>query len=94
MGPIEAPCTDQPFELGLVFEVIADDPETSAAVLALTRSAALHVTYPGRKGIAGNLAFPFSPSDISAGPVYKFTIHHLVKTEDPCSPFAMGLFTP
>ena len=61
MGSIEATRTDQPFELGLVFEVIADDPETSAAVLALARSAALHVTYPGRKGIAGNLAFPRSP---------------------------------
>ena len=94
MGPIEAVRAEQPFELGLVFEVIADDPDTSAAVLALTRSAALHVTYPGRKGIAGNLAFPFSPSDIAVGPVYEFTIHHLVKAENPCSPFAMDLFTP
>lgn len=93
MGPIEAARAEQPFELGLVFEVVADDPETSAAVLALTRSAALHVTYPGRKAIAGNLAFPFSPSDIAVGPVYEFTIHHLVEVEDPCAPFAMDLFT-
>ena len=91
---LEAARAEPPFELGLVFEVIADDPETSAAVLALTRSAALHVSYPGRKGIAGNLAFPFSPSDIAVGPVYEFTIHHLVKVDDPCAPFAMDLFTP
>ena len=74
-----------------MFEVIADDPETSAAVLALTRSVALHVTYPGRKAIAGNLAFPFSPSDLRAGEVYEFSIHHLVEVDDPCEPFTMEI---
>ena len=89
MGGLEPVRGVSGHEVGLVFEVIADDPETSAAVLALTRSAALHVTYPGRKAIAGNLAFPFSPSDLRAGEVYEFSIHHLVEVDDPCEPFAM-----
>ncbi|MGH8430245.1 MAG: acyclic terpene utilization AtuA family protein, partial [Solimonas sp.] len=94
MGLIETASPASQHELGLLFEVVADDPETSAAVLALTRSVALHVTYPGRKGIAGNLAFPFSPSDIATGPVYAFSIHHLVTVEDPCALFPMDIFTP
>jgi hypothetical protein len=89
MGALEPVRGVRGHEVGIVFEVIADDPETSAAVLALTRSAALHVTYPGRKAIAGNLAFPFSPSDLRAGEVYEFSIHHLVEVDDPCEPFAM-----
>jgi hypothetical protein len=44
MGGLEPVRTVSGHEVGLIFEVIADDPETSAAVLALTRSAALHVT--------------------------------------------------
>lgn len=78
-------------ELGLVIEAIADDPETSAAILALARSVALHVTYPGRKAIAGNLAFPFSPSDLKAGEVFEFSIHHLVRVDDPLECFPIEL---
>ena len=91
MGALEPARSVAGHEVGIVFEVIADDPETSAAVLALTRSAALHVTYPGRKAIAGNLAFPFSPSDLRAGAVYEFGIHHLVEVDDPCEPFTMDV---
>ena len=69
-------------ELGLVIEVVADDAETSAAILALARSVSLHATYPGRKAIAGNLAFPFSPSDLRAGEVFEFSVHHLVEVDD------------
>ena len=91
MGSLEPSKGVRGHEVGIVFEVIADDPETSAAVLALTRSVALHVTYPGRKAIAGNLAFPFSPSDLRAGEVFEFGIHHLVEVDDPCEPFTMEI---
>ena len=80
-----------PHEIGLIIEVIADDAETSAAVLALARSVALHVTYPGRQAIAGNLAFPFSPSDLRAGEAFEFTIHHLVAVDDPGALFPVTM---
>ena len=91
MGPLEPVRGSHPHEIGLIIEVIADDAETSAAVLALARSVALHVTYPGRKAIAGNLAFPFSPSDLRAGEVYEFTIHHLVAVDDPGALFRVEM---
>lgn len=91
MGPLEPVAQIRSHELGLVIEVVADDAESSAAILALARSVALHVTYPGRKAIAGNLAFPFSPSDLRAGDVYEFNIHHLVKVDDPLELFPLEI---
>ena len=91
MGRLEPGATAPPHEIGLVIEVIADDAETSAAVLALARSVALHVTYPGRQAIAGNLAFPFSPSDLPAGEAYEFTIHHLVTVDNPGALFRVEM---
>lgn len=91
MGRLEPTKEIRAHELGLVIEVVADDPDTSAAVLALARSVALHATYPGRKAIAGNLALPFSPSDMKGGEVYEFNIHHLVTVEDPLELFPIEI---
>jgi len=70
-------------ELGIVVEVIGRTDTISRQVLATARSAALHSTYPGRKAIAGNLAFPFSPSDVSMGASYEFNVYHLVRLAHP-----------
>ena len=94
MGTLETAKEIRSHELGLVIEVVADDPETSAAILALARSAALHSTYPGRKAIAGNLAFPFSPSDLKVGEAFEFAVHHLVEVDDPLELFPVELIDP
>lgn len=91
MGALETAKEIRSHELGFVIEVVADDPDASAAILALARSAALHSTYPGRKAIAGNLAFPFSPSDLSAGEAFEFTVHHLVELDDPLELFPVEI---
>ena len=74
-------------EVGVVMEAIAKDQTTANAVLSLTRSTFLHSGFDGRKATAGNLAFPFSPSDFEGGPVYEFHIYHLVELEDAAAPF-------
>ncbi len=70
-------------EIGLVIEAVADTQEDAANVCALARSTLLHYGYPGRVSTAGNLAFPYSPSDFNAGEVYRFSIHHLMTVDDP-----------
>ncbi|MCL2588600.1 MAG: 3-methylaspartate ammonia-lyase, partial [Oscillospiraceae bacterium] len=35
-----------------------------------------------RRATAGNLAFPYSPSDFHAGAVYEFSVYHLLQVED------------
>jgi len=70
-----------PREVGLIIEAVGPDQQTADAVLGLARATALHQAYPGRKTTAGNLAFPFSPSDLSAGPVYEFSVYHLMELD-------------
>jgi hypothetical protein len=70
-------------EVGFVIEVIADTQEIAAAVLGIARTNMLHTDFPGRLCREGNMAFPFSPSDIPVGPVYRFSIYHVLQLDDP-----------
>lgn len=81
MGDLE-PSRDLPHEVGIVFEVLAKSQELADAVCGSLRSSLLHYGYDGRKSTAGNLAFPFAPSDISFGPVYEFSVYHLMEVKD------------
>lgn len=83
MGVLEPEKTVRAHELGLVIESVAPTQEQANTLCSITRSTLLHFGYPGRISTAGNLAFPFSPSDIPAGGVYEFSIYHLMPVADP-----------
>lgn len=91
MGPLEAPGLPLPHEIGLVIEAVAADQGLATSLCGQARTVMLHYGFPGRMSTAGNLAFPFSPLDIPAGPVYAFNIYHLVEEEDPCRLFRIDL---
>jgi len=82
-GRREPPPAQTPREVGLMIEAIGPTQELADTVLSLARSTALHQHFSGRKTTAGNLAFPFSPSDFSGGAVYEFSVYHLMETDDP-----------
>ncbi|MBR6646021.1 MAG: acyclic terpene utilization AtuA family protein [Clostridia bacterium] len=67
--------------LGIIMDIVGKTQEIADTVCALARSRMLHSDYEGRKTTAGNLAFPFSPSDIHVGPVYEFSVFHLIKVD-------------
>jgi hypothetical protein len=77
------PADTIPREVGLVIEAIAPSQEQADALIGLARSKALHQGFPDRKATAGNLAFPFSPSDFSGGAVYEFALYHLTDLAVP-----------
>lgn len=88
MGALEPhPNTDDVHELGIVIEAVADTQSLADTVCATARSTMLHYGYPGRIATAGNLAFPFSPSDFHAGKVYEFSVYHLLETDRPADLF-------
>ena len=89
MGQLESVSEITSHEIGIVIDVVADTQEHSAAVCSVARSTLLHYGYEGRIATAGNLAFPFSPSDIKVGETYVFSVYALLRHEDPLS-----LFTP
>ena len=65
-----------------VIEAVGSTQETADAICGTTRSTLLHYGYPDRISTAGNLAFPFSPSDFSAGEIFEFSVYHLVTVDD------------
>jgi len=77
------PTAPAPHELGIVLEAVAPTREEADTLAGVTRSTLLHYGYPGRISTAGNLAFPFSPSDVSMGEVYEFSLYHLMPVADP-----------
>lgn len=87
MGKLEPVQNPQSHELGIVIEAISDSQEHSDTICAFARSTILHFGYEGRRSTAGNLAFPYSPSDFHAGAVYVFSIYHLIDVESPLLPF-------
>ncbi|PMQ02501.1 MAG: 3-methylaspartate ammonia-lyase [Dictyoglomus sp. NZ13-RE01] len=66
-------------EIGLLIEVLSENEKIAKTVIGFIRSTLLHYGYPGRISTAGNLAFPFSPSDVIWGEVFRFSIYHLIK---------------
>lgn len=68
--------------LGIILDVTGKTPEISATVCSVARANMLHYDYSGRKSTAGNLAFPYSPSDIKMGAVYVFSLYHLCEVDD------------
>ena len=67
--------------LGVIMDIVGKTQAIADTVCALARSRMLHCDYEGRKSSAGNLAFPFSPSDIHVGAVYEFSVFHLAKVD-------------
>jgi len=67
--------------LGIIMDIVGQTQQIADTVCALVRSRMLHCDYPGRKSTAGNLAFPFSPSDIHVGAVYEFSVFHLAEVD-------------
>jgi hypothetical protein len=76
-----------PHELGFVIEVVGETQEVATAVLGIARTNMLHTDFPGRLCREGNMAFPFSPSDVEVGAVYRFSIYHVLELDDPCEIF-------
>ncbi|MBR2615350.1 MAG: acyclic terpene utilization AtuA family protein [Clostridia bacterium] len=68
--------------LSVIIDVVGKTQEIADMVCALVRSRMLHCDYEGRKTSAGNLAFPFSPSDIHVGAVYEFSLFCLAEVDD------------
>lgn len=93
MGDLE-PLHDIPHEVCVMFEVLSSSQELSNAICASVRSTFMHYGYEGRKSTAGNLAFPFAPSDVPFGPVYEFSVYHLMPADDPCSLFPIERWSP
>lgn len=90
MGERE-PLAPKPHELGIFIEAVAESQKEANTILSFARSTMLHYGFPGRLSTAGNLAFPYSPSDFEAGEVYAFSVYHLLQNIDPLASFPLQI---
>ena len=82
-----------PGEVFVMGECIAPTAERAAEVVRTLKQYLLHHGYGGRLSTAGNLAFPFTPPEVSLGPAYRFNVYHLLHTADPDLLFPLEIET-
>lgn len=80
-----------PYELGLVIDVVAASQEQAHTICHIAAGKLLHQPYEGIKNNSGSLAFLYSPSDTDLGPVYEFSVYHLLEVEDECALFPITM---
>ncbi len=82
-----------PGEVFILGECIAPTRARASEVVRTTKQYLLHHGYPGRQSTAGNLAFPFTPPEVSIGPAYRFNIYHLMRAPDMDTLFPLEVET-
>ncbi|NLM17202.1 MAG: DUF1446 domain-containing protein [Candidatus Riflebacteria bacterium] len=87
MGALEPVKEITSHELCVVIEAVAPTQDKANSLCSLARSTMLHYGYEGRVSTAGNLAFPFSPSDITVGKVFEFAVYHIMEIDSEKSIF-------
>ena len=93
MGALEPKALEPAHELGLLMDVTAHSQELAHAACHFLSGHLLHVAYPGQVNTSGNLAFPYSPSDVNAGEVYEFSVYHLMKANSSTELFPVEIET-
>ena len=80
-------------EIGIVIDVVAKTQELANSVCGMFRGSMMHMPYPGRQTIGGNLAFAFTPLDSNLGELFEFNIYHLMQTDDMNAIFPVEIIT-
>lgn len=88
-NPPETP----PREIFILGECIAPTAARAMAVVKSTKQYLLHHGFPGRLSTSGNIAFPFTPPELSAGPAYRFNVYHLMEVGDLAPHFPVAVET-
>lgn len=87
LGACEPMRDKLPHEVGILFTVTAPDQGLSKDIARFVSHMAAHYPIPEWKGIISSIAYPFSPAEIERGPLYRFTLNHVVAVDDPAELF-------
>lgn len=82
-----------PREVFILVEVIAETPDLALAATKTFKQFLLHQGFSGRKCTGGNLAFPFTPPELAAGPAYRFSAYHVMPAPDHHALFPVSIET-
>lgn len=94
LGAIEpTPSFAGAHEIFVLIDVVGKTEAIAKSVCGVAKQFFLHLRYPGILCTSGNIAHPFSPDVLSAGPVYEFNIYHLMPAGDPLVLFPIEMRT-
>ena len=82
-----------PGEVFVMGECIAPTAARAAEVVRTAKQYLMHFGYAGRLSTAGNLAFPFTPPEVSAGEAYRFNAYHLMRVKELAPLFPLHVET-
>lgn len=82
MGPLETQTAGSAHEIAILGEVVAPTQDLASTIANTTRICLLHAPYPGQMATTGNFASPLTPQEQEVGPVFKFSLYHLVDLEE------------
>jgi len=74
------PGAPSPAEVFLLIECIAPTPARAEEVVRTFKQYLLHFGYAGRLSTGGNIAFPFTPPELTMGTAYRFNVYHIMHT--------------
>ena len=77
----------RPSFVSAIFRLSRCPPERAEEVVRTAKQYLLHHGYEGRLATAGNLAFPFTPPEVTIGEAYRFSVFHLMEVDDMAAMF-------
>jgi hypothetical protein len=84
---------ETPGEVFFLVECVAPSAELARAAVGVAKQSMLHFGFPGRLSTGGNLAFPFTPPEVLAGPAYRFSVYHIAECDGFAALFPVRLET-
>ncbi|RRR75456.1 acyclic terpene utilization AtuA family protein [Streptomyces sp. RP5T] len=81
------PTSLDPAELGVLITITASDQATAHTVATFVAHASSHLPIAEYDGLVSTLAYPYSPPEMDRGPLYRFTLNHVVTGITPTELF-------
>jgi hypothetical protein len=91
LGDTEPQAGREMHEVGLIVDVVGDTQEIATAVCGRAGATGSRLDFSGHLGGGGNFAYPFSPNVLAGGPVYRWSVWHVLSVDDECDPFRVEI---
>lgn len=91
MGALEVETDVVPIEVGILITITAPSQELASNIAKFVSHVSAHLPVPGYEGLISTIAYPFSPPELERGPMYRFSVNHVLLPENPLEMFRTKL---
>jgi len=87
MGALEPRRDEIGHEVGLLFTITSATEAITETIAKTFAHFAAHYPIPEWRGLITGIAFPMAPTHVNRGPVYRFTLNHVIAPKTPLEMF-------